>query len=63
LTIGVTYLLQIERVVQLVLTGFLAMFLGLVVFVIASLDQPLSGPLAIDPHPYQLVLDNLVDLK
>ncbi len=63
LTISVTYLLQIERTVQLVLTGFLAMFIGLVVFVIASLDQPLSGPLAIDSHPYQLVLDNLVDLK
>jgi len=63
LTIGVTYLLQIERVVQLVLTGFFAMFIGLVVFVIASLDQPLSGPLAIDSHPYQLVLDRLIDLK
>ncbi len=63
LTIGVTYLLQIERTVQLVLTGFLAMFIGLVVFVIASLDQPLGGPLAIDSHPYQLVLENLIDLK
>ncbi len=63
LTISVTYLLQIERAVQLVLTGFLAMFIGLVVFVIASLDEPLSGPLAIDSHPYQLVLERLIDLK
>lgn len=63
LTICVTYLLQIDRIVQLVLTAFLAMFIGLVVFVIASLDQPLSGPLAIDSKPYQLVLDNLIDLK
>jgi hypothetical protein len=39
------------------------MFIGLVVFVIACLDQPLSGPLAIDSHPYQLVLDRLIDLK
>jgi hypothetical protein len=31
--------------------------------VIASLDQPLSGPLAIDSHPDQLVLDRLIDLK
>ena len=63
LTISVTYLLQIDRVVQIVLTGFLAMFIGLVVFVIACLDEPLSGPLAIDSHPYQLVLDRLIDLK
>ena len=63
LTISVTYLLQIERIIQLVLTGFFAMFIGLVVFVIACLDRPLSGPLAIDPHPYQLVLDRLIDLK
>ena len=63
LTISVTYLLQIQRGVQMLLTAFLAMFIGLVVFVIASLDQPLSGPLAIDSGPYQLVLDRLIDLK
>jgi hypothetical protein len=63
LSISVTYLLQIERVVQMVLTAFFAMFIGLVVFVIASLDQPLSGPLAIDSRPYQLVLDRLINLR
>jgi hypothetical protein len=63
LTISVTYLLKMQRIVHFVLTGFLAMFIGLVVFVIISLDQPLSGPLAIDSAPYQLVLDRLIDLK
>jgi hypothetical protein len=63
LTISVTYFLQIERVVQAVLNGFLAMFIELIVFVIACLDEPLSGLLAIDSHPYQLVLDRLIDLK
>jgi hypothetical protein len=63
LTIGVTYLLQIQRTIQLVLTAFFAMFIGLVVFVIASLDQPLSGPLAIDSRPYELILNRLMDLK
>ena len=63
LTISVTYLLKMQRVVHFVLTAFFAMFIGLVVFVIASLDQPLSGPLAIDSDPYQLVLDRLIDLK
>jgi hypothetical protein len=63
LTITVTYLLKMQRIVHFVLTGFFAMFVGLVVFVITSLDQPLSGPLAIDSGPYQLVLDRLIDLK
>jgi hypothetical protein len=63
LTITVTYLLKMQRIVHFVLTGFFAMFIGLVVFVIISLDQPLSGPLAIDSGPYQLVLDRLIDLK
>ena len=63
LTITVTYLLKMQRIVHFVLTGFFAMFIGLVVFVITSLDQPLSGPLAIDSGPYQLVLDRLIDLK
>jgi hypothetical protein len=59
----VTYLLKIQRVVHMVLTAFFAMFIGLVVFVIVCLDQPLSGPLAIDSHPYRLVVDRLIDLK
>jgi hypothetical protein len=63
LVLGVTYLLRVQRAVQFVLTGCLAMFIGLVVFVIASLDRPLSGPLAIDSKPYQIVRDRLIDLK
>ena len=63
LTITVTYLLDINRRLHFIMTVFLSMFIGLIVFVIASLDRPLSGPLAIDSHPYQLVLDRLIDLK
>jgi hypothetical protein len=63
LTITVTYLLEINRQLHFIMTGFLSMFIGLIVFVIASLDRPLSGPLAIDSHPYQIVLDRLIDLK
>jgi hypothetical protein len=63
LVLGVTYLLRVQHTVQFVLTGCLAMFIGLVVFVIASLDRPLNGPLAIDSRPYQIVRDRLIDLK
>jgi hypothetical protein len=34
LTITVTYLLKMQRIVHFVLTGFLAMFIGLVLFAI-----------------------------
>ena len=63
LVIGITYLIQIEPSVQFILTGCFAMFIGLVVFVIASLDRPLSGPLAIDSRPYRIVRDRLMDLE
>lgn len=63
LTISVTYLLKIQRGVHLVLTALLALFVGLVIFVIASLDNPLSGPLAISSDPYRLVLERLMDLR
>jgi hypothetical protein len=55
--------LKMQLIVHFVLTGFFAMFIGLAVFVITSLNQPLSGPFAIDSGPYRLVLDRLIDLK
>ena len=63
LAMTVTSLLKIERPTQILLTAFLALFVGLVVFVIYGLDSPLSGPLAIGPDSYQLVLDRLVNLR
>lgn len=63
LTIGVTYLLKIQPGVQRILTGMLALFIGLVVFVIACLDQALGGPLGIPATSYQLVLERLIDLR
>jgi hypothetical protein len=63
LTITVTYLLKIQVGVHLVLTAFLAAFIGLVVFTVAGLDKPLSGPLAISPDSYRLVLERLMLLR
>jgi hypothetical protein len=53
----------VEGGLHMVLTAFLAAFIGLVVFTVAGLDKPLSGPLAIDPGSYQLVLDRLMLLR
>lgn len=63
LSISVTYLLKIQRLIHVVLTAFLAMFIGLVVFVVAGLDNPLSGPLAIPPESYQIILVRLINLQ
>jgi hypothetical protein len=63
LSVTVTYLLKINTGVQMVLTAFLATFIGLVVFVMAGLDSPLTGPLAINPDAYQVVQDRLINLK
>ena len=58
-----TYLLKINTAIQAMLTAFLATFIGLVVFVMAGLDSPLTGPLAIKPTAYQVVQDRLINLK
>jgi hypothetical protein len=63
LSVTVTYLLQVRTGVQAMLTAFLATFIGLVVFVMAGLDSPLTGPLAIKPTAYQIVQDRLINLK
>jgi len=38
----------------------LAVFIGLVIFMILSLDRPFRGDLGIGPDPYQLVYDQLM---
>ena len=63
LSISVTYLLKIQFGVHLVLTAFLAAFIGLVVFTVYGLDRPLSGPLAIGPEDYRLILERLMLLR
>jgi len=38
----------------------LAVFIGLVIFMILSLDRPFRGDLGIGPGPYQLIYDQLM---
>jgi len=63
LSVGVTYLLKINTGVQVALTAFLATFIGLVVFVMAGLDSPLSGPLAIQPTAFEIIQERLINLQ
>ena len=63
LTIISTYFLEIDRKLHFIMTGVLSMFIGLIVFVIASLDRPISGPLSISPRPFEILLERLIDLN
>ena len=63
LTITVTYLLKMQRIVHFVLTGFSPCLSGWSCSSSSVSTNRWSGPLAIDSGPYQLVLDRLIDLK
>ncbi len=41
----------------------LAIFIGLVIFMIFALDRPFRGYLSLDPAPYQLLLDQLIKTR
>ena len=45
---------------QIIEVLLLAVFIGLVIFMILSLDRPFRGNLGIGPEPYQLVYDQLM---
>jgi hypothetical protein len=61
LMIGVTWLFFIpRRSLQLALTLFLAVSMGLMVFLIVTMDRPFRGRTSISPAPYELVRDQLM---
>jgi len=43
-----------------ILVTLLALFIGLVIFMILALDRPIRGDLGLTPDPYQLVYDHLM---
>ena len=43
-----------------ILVTLLAVFMGLVIFMILALDRPFRGDLGIGPEPYQLIYDQLM---
>jgi hypothetical protein len=43
-----------------ILVGLLAMFIGLVIFMILAFDRPFRGDLGIGPEPYQLIYEQLM---
>jgi hypothetical protein len=52
----ILYVVRIEPFhAHLTLTGLVACFIGLMIFLIAAMDHPFQGELSIDPKPFELL--------
>ena len=45
---------------HILLGGIVAFFLGVMIFLIASMDNPMRGELGVSPGVYQLVYDGVM---
>lgn len=64
LSIFVTYFLYIgDFRLHLILTATLAMFIGLMVFLTAVVDNPFRGDSAVSADAYRLIMDGVMDKK
>ena len=61
ISLSASFFFKVEDVrLHLIEVLLLAMFIGLVIFMILSLDRPFRGDLGIGAEPYQLVYDQLM---
>jgi hypothetical protein len=60
LNIGLILLLDMELHVHFILGGTLALFLGMVIFLIAVLDNPFRGDVSVGPDAFQEIYDTLM---
>jgi hypothetical protein len=57
LTIELTYLFTVKSsVLHTLLVGILATFIGLLVFLTTSMDNPLRGEFSVSPDAFEMVL-------
>jgi hypothetical protein len=59
LTTAFFFKVEDERL-HAILVTLLAMFMGMVIFMILALDRPFMGDLGLPPAPYQLIYDQLM---
>ena len=61
LTIGVTYLFWVENLLlQSLLVGGFAIFIALLVFLTAAMDNPFRGEFSVNPDAFRMVLDKVM---
>ena len=49
--------------IYFLISGALSLFLAVVIFLIAALDNPFRGEVSVRPEAYQLVYDTLMKSK
>ena len=63
LSIALTYAVHLASWrAHLILTGVFSLFVGLLIFLVAALDNPFRGELSVSADSYKLVLQGLQDL-
>ena len=60
ITILLLAMLDMEIHVHLILTGLVSLFLGLVIFLIAAMDNPFRGEVSVGPDPFESVYQSLM---
>jgi len=60
LYIGMILLMDMELHVHFILGGALALFLGIVIFLIAVLDNPFRGDVSVGPDAFQEICDTVM---
>jgi hypothetical protein len=61
MNIALVWLFDMRLVSHLFLGGLLSAFMGMMIFLIASLDNPFRGELSIASEPFQTILDQLME--
>ena len=60
LNIVLIWMLYMEIHLHLILGGILSLFLGLMIFLVAALDNPFRGAVSVGPDDFQLVYDSFM---
>jgi hypothetical protein len=60
ITIAFVWMLHMEFKSQILLSGITAFFLGIMIFLIFSLDRPLEGVVSVPPGPFASVYDEVM---
>ena len=56
-------MLDMEVHVHVLLSGVLSIFLGIVIFLIAAMDNPFRGDVSVGPDSFQLLYDSLMQAR
>ncbi|MCK9635078.1 hypothetical protein V3O24_16290 [Methylobacter sp. Wu8] len=64
LNLALIWMFSIDRVsIHLALSGILSLFVGLMLFFIAAMDNPFRGTLSITPEAFQMLLDSTMNSR